>query len=432
MYILNTTKQELFVKIRLVLIYTLPIFTFYRSWQMPISIVVFCLIATLMNSEEFLYCIPIQIFFYLQLIVGSVAVFRLYTLLYIISIIWKRYIDISIYKRNILYVIIGIFFSLFVIAPRELQRGIFLCLDIIILWSSTSELRAKNKINEELKYFVYAALCAGLYGMFSGAAYITEEVLGGYYTTMPRYLATFNDVNYAGMFFNIAIICCISLKNVFKNRVVKCAVLMALYVALLATLSITAIICNAVLLILYFLLERKKNLIRIIAIIIIGIIIVYFLYIYGLNNVDSTIGHFVYRISDRIMALKTGDYSAFTSYRVNKTNAHWDFFWNQGILKMLLGGNPISAAYTDSSVFTYAAHNEYVDLLLSVGIIGWILYFGTYIARFIKDLFFLLKEECKEKVDQEKTVVLVHACYLIYAATLTMFLDHRFLFVFLL
>ena len=383
---------------------------------------------SLLDNDDYLLCLPILIFFYQQMTIGSISVFRLYTIAYFLRFIYAPKHDYNELKHYSLQAFIGLFFSVFVICPRELQRGCFICLDIISIWFITSEIRAKKISTRLLRWIVNAAIVSCFYGYFSHDAIILNEAINGTVYVMERYMGSFNDPNYASLFINIGIIICIANPECFRTKMARYCSLILLTLGLAATISMTGIITLTIILLVFFVLKHNfKGILGIIAIICVLVIISTY---YRDINPDGVLGQLYNRIVSKIGYLSNNDYDGFSTDRTSLAIKHWHYFWDQGNgLSILFGGNPISAAYTDRLVINKAAHNEYVDLLLSIGIVGWIAYMGSYLYMYIKDITRLKLYKSSEIYNEKNSLILIRFCYLLYGFTLTMFLDHRFLFL---
>ena len=78
----------------------------------------------------------------------------------------------------------------------------------------------------------------------------------------------------------------------------------------------------------------------------------------------------------------------------------------------------------------FAAHNEYVDILLNIGLFGALIYFSCVIRKVVQ--LYRLRQTDPSKFDYCNCLIMVKVVWFLYAMTLTMFLEERFLlFVFL-
>jgi O-antigen ligase len=94
---------------------------------------------------------------------------------------------------------------------------------------------------------------------------------------------------------------------------------------------------------------------------------------------------------------------------------------------MLFGMNAASTLKTNLDGFTYAAHNEYIDLLLNIGVLGAIIYLGAILLRSY-NMFIGVRRDGDAYCG---CIFMMKVIWLCYAFTLTMFGDFRFMLLFL-
>ena len=92
----------------------------------------------------------------------------------------------------------------------------------------------------------------------------------------------------------------------------------------------------------------------------------------------------------------------------------------------MFGGVSVNYMFIDNALIG-ASHNEYVDLLLNVGVIGWLLMVGFLFWR----IFTLYREYIESKSNVKLCFLICKVIWSIYAFSLTVFLDYRFLIFFL-
>ena len=198
---------------------------------------------------------------------------------------------------------------------------------------------------------------------------------------------------------------------------------------LLSSLSITAVIANILLWCIYFLLSSNKRL----GMILIGLAIcaaAFALYARLSESGDTTsfLGQLALRINEKINALLSGDMNSFTTNRTSLTRSHIDLFLQQPLWRQLIGLNPVCPAYRDETVFSTVAHNEYVDWLHNIGIIGT-LGMLTFLAL---SLYNAYADYTEENIDINLFLVMLKCIWVLYAFTLTLFMDPKFMIPFLL
>lgn len=365
---------------------------------------------------------PIMLFYGYRLgTLAGVTVYRWYTMLFLgITFLRSRSIKLNV-KQLLVFGLFGIY-CLAAICPWSLRSGIFAVLDMAgILVLITAYLKQPDKLKYFFTVYVLCAFVAYFTGTrLEGLQY--NAVIGGEYVELVRNMSTFEDPNYMGYFYTGAVFAVVGLK-LFKPWL-RVLTVVALYAMLLTTLSVTAIVVNAVLWLFYLWITKSlnpKTLIFILVIVAAGI----GLYQYGLHNPgDPVVGVLSMRIREKLMQAEAGDLGSATSSRSDLAIYHLQYFISQPIHKMLIGMNAASALRIDLDGYRLAAHNEYVDWLLNVGIIGtciMLYYLASTIYR-------PLKNYRRDRTDRTAlTVLMFKMVFVLYAFTLTLYGDYRFM-----
>ena len=102
-----------------------------------------------------------------------------------------------------------------------------------------------------------------------------------------------------------------------------------------------------------------------------------------------------------------------------------EFFLDQPLMKQFIGGTSVNLYYLDPRLNT-AAHNEYVDLLLNVGILGTLIMLLYFFTGMVKNNMRFLKTGNTRYL----FLFTLKIIWCFYAFTLTMFLDYRFVLFF--
>ena len=363
---------------------------------------------------------PIMIFYSSQLgLLLGVSTYRLYTCVLLCACLIKGWKKATIQVRYTFPLIVYMLYSLLVIFPRSSQRALFTLIDIICcLIVVGGYLRAENNLKKFFKVYVLVALLAFITGALIGNE--QAHIVSGGREEFSRFMATFEDPNYMGFFYTIAIFSLITLK-LFKPTV-RFVLIVVLYGMLLTSASITAILANMFLWLLYLVVTHKINGKTALACIMVAFVL-FGLYQYGLDNPGSKVfGTVSFRIQEKLAEFGRGNTSAVTTGRTDLSEEHLELFESQSIWKQLVGGTEVNTYYISPNVHGMA-HNEYVDMLLNVGIIGTAILIGFAIASAFK--YYKSYKEYKNDIFLFKAMC--KGIWLFYVASLTIFLDHRFL-----
>ena len=196
---------------------------------------------------------------------------------------------------------------------------------------------------------------------------------------------------------------------------------------LFASLSITAIVANLLLWVFYLLVMKKLKPIGFITIIVIfaGIVA---LYIWGLRNPNvPVLGDLVARIDEKLVSLSVGDMSDVTTGRTTLAKQNFEFYLSQSILTIIFGGISVNCRHVHPAL-SQVSHNEFVDLLLNVGIVGAVIMVGFFLVSY----FSYVKKYYRSKESHDLCIVMIKTIWLLYAVALTTFLDFKFMLMFLL
>ena len=325
--------------------------------------------------------------------------------------------DISLWMAVLVYFL----YIICVVYSLNIKSMIYMGISVITI------LYAKKKLlsNEELLrlFFVIFGLTAVVSyfnGLFIQNIYDTVLILAGHASNVARTMGTFNDPNYMGLFYSVAVFSIISLE-LFDKRV-RVILVCALYVMIATTLSMTAIIGNVLFWAIYLLVTKKINIKTFVTVLIVAAVCVG-VYSYGLEHTNIPyLSDLSARISDKLQNAENMD--SLTTGRLSHAEDHWNYYCKQNLWRMLIGGNCVNSLASDPAIDTIAAHNEYVDLLLNVGFIGTfvlVLYLGKRLVQTYLDYRYNNNDK------NALCVFMIKVVYVFYAATLTMFMENRFL-----
>mgnify|MGYP003289267784 CR=1 FL=1 len=392
--------------------------------QYMLSLVIIGCLGILLIVDELYLAFPFILFYNnLYGVVMGISVLRIYTILLLFSCILRLSSLMKINIKNLPPLIIYFMFLSLVMTQHNIKTAVFAFVDIICCVLIITQLKSDEKLKRFFTLFALVAFVAFLTGVIGGNT--LEQIDMGGEDEVSRFMATFEDPNYMGFFYTIAVFSVVTLKLFTpKTRVL---IVIALYAMMLTSLSITAIIINIITWLIYLVVTKRlgiKNFVLIIAV----ILLAYGLYSYGLENRDApVIGDLVYRIDIKLGELQANNINAATTNRTDLSKEHFQYFLNSSLTKMLLGGTSVNAFYIHPDLRA-AAHNEYIDLLINVGLIGTFFMLGYLFLNTIKYKSFYTRT----KENRFLFLFIGKTIWILYAFTLTMFLDYRFTLFFLL
>lgn len=405
-------------KYLLAALYILPLLTYTSGLlQVMAMVMILFILMILFFYDDFYLALPILIFFYMQLILpGGIVLFRVYSLLLILKVLKK---PIALDLNSLLPFLVITLFCVVCIFPHNIRLGLFIIFDVIfLLYYIKVYLSQKKKFLRFFKYYVLAALSASAFGLLRMTGQLDTAVyVDGNWVFVTRFIATYNDPNYMGFFFNIAIFCLMALP-LFRRPHIKWILLGLLYLALIATLSTTAILCNIGGGFIYLILSGKINLKTAVSVLLISQLIL-FTYNMALERSIPVISNAAMKVKSRILEMDQGNFSSFSSERSDIWEAHLHKFRNQSNLKVFFGGNVITAYIYDETEFETVSHQELIDMLLNFGLLGTGIMMFSFFGRSAKVLRRLLRK--KQDDEEEVAILLIKYVWIFYAFGLTMF-----------
>lgn len=403
----------------------------YSSFVGLRAIIVACMMLLAIEKKLFLLY-PIVLYFYTQFgLFFGLSVSRLFSLLFLLSLFVpaKGRCKLEIRRSNFLILAVYIAYIMIVLAGNSISMGIAALLNTVtIALMASLDITNEEQLCCFFKVYVFATLLSIPAGIHQANSMVGQQVVDGVLVETSRFMGTFDDPNYFTFFCYTAIVALLTL-NIFDKRI-RNLMICIFQICVFSTLSITGIVCGIIIWLLYFLITHRINLKLFLAIPCL-IICAIALYNYGLQNQDAPIiGDLSMRIYDKVLSLQIGDISKVTTGRTSLSEVHLEYFMNQGFFKILFGGNLANTKITQLGSIRFAAHNEYIDILLNVGIIGAALFFGG----FLYNTYFAYRLKCVDEMRRRSSncIILIKLLWLLYAGTLTLFLEERFmLFVFL-
>lgn len=391
--------------------------------QSIIDIGIIAICALLLFNGNLIFAYPFMLLYYSTFgLVFGISTYRIFSLMLLFERLLQLNKNASFPLKFVSPILVYLLYLITVMTGYSVQRTIFTFIDILCTLIIVGKLRENiddtNDIFTFFRIYVIVCLCSIVSGISLQNSLAEQHVMEEY--TVYRFSATLNDPNYMGFFMTAAVFSTVSLK-LFKP-ITRWIVVGTIYIAILASASMTAIVVNIILWPVYLVVSRKIN-IKTLIVCAIVIACALGVYQYGLENPDTpVIGSVSYRIQEKLTDWEAGDISGVTTKRSELTKAHWEYFLAQPIWAQLFGGTASNSIFISENLYG-AAHNEYVDLLLNVGIIG------TFVLLFymIYGALGHLKQFRQTNDETSSCLFMIKCVWLCYAATLTMFLDFRFM-----
>jgi len=383
--------------------------------QRIIGTLIFCLLIPLWCRGEIYLAFPFILFYneFYGVVLG-LSLIRWFVFLLLSWAILKIKKPSKIKIKYLFPLIVYTLYVLFVMMPISSKSVVFDILEVICIIVLVANFLVSDGDRLRRFFKVYIVVCI--------LSFITGMVIHNYmaYGNLSRFMATFEDPNYMGFFCTIGIFAMVTLE--LFNKKIRLLLTVLLYFVIILSASVSAIIVNVILWVVYFSVVGKMSIKS--GLISIGfILILVVVYQYELNNSElSSIGQVVTRIEEKIAFAEAGQYAEATTGRTNLMEEHFNFFLMLPAIQKLFGGIPVNTSYV-VPVLEEAAHNEYIDMLLNVGLIGS----AILLIYAIRNLIHYIADYYASYDRKYLCLVMLKFVWMIYACTLTVFLDYRFL-----
>lgn len=394
--------------------------------QLILSLIVVVCVAVICSRDDAVAVWPIMIFYYSIFgTVFGISVYRIFTILFLLARFYKNR-TLKIQYRIVPSLSVYIYYLAVVVSAHSVRTMLFAFVDIICaILLVCDHLEDEDKLKKFFSSYVMAALLAFISGLVIGNTESVMQDYGGTLLTISRFSATFEDPNYMGFFYTVAVFAIVTLK--MYRPPVRMVIIVALYGVILTSMSMTAIIGNVLLWTLYLLIRGNIRL-KTVATAALVLFVAISLYNYGLEHPKvKLIGDMSLRIQDKLNSLFLKDFDSFSTGRTSLSESHLSIFKELSIIRQLFGGRAVNSYYIDvAHGANYSAHNEYIDMLLNVGMVGWVIMYGSIGINAIKKVLLFRKKK-------ERTLLcgmMINLAWLYYVATLTVFLDFRYMFAF--
>ena len=425
----NPVRKKAVTRYLLAALYVLPVMTYTTGiLQIVATAGILLILLALFFYDEFYLALPILIFFYMQLILpGGIVLFRIYSLLLILKVLKK---PIPLDRGALLPFLVITLYCVIWIFPQSIRLAVFIIFDVVfLLYYIRVYLASRGNFRRFFRFYALAALSASAFGLLRMTGQLNTAVfVDGKWVFVTRFIATYNDPNYMGFFFNIAIFSLIALP-LFRNQHVQRGLIGLMYLALIATLSTTAILCNAGGIFLYLILTRRINLKTAVIVLMLSQLIL-FSYNMALQRPIPLLSNAALKVKSRIVEMDQRNLSSFSSERSDIWEAHLSYYKNQSNVKIFFGGNVITAYLYDESKFETVSHQELIDMLLNFGLVGTGAMMFSFLVRSGKILRNLIRK--KQENEEEVAMLLMKYVWIFYAFGLTMFPGWMFFFFFFL
>lgn len=371
----------------------------------------------LIDSDDFFLLIPIMCIYYSQLLLFG-ANLSGYNLLMWLCVL-KMFLEKKVIKEDLNFLIGILILMFFSSVVMMVWQGMWNGINFLIMSIGTVYAALKIRQNDLLKMrfkTVLVGMCisATIYGVvFVNIKGIYEQT-NGLINYTGRYCGTMADPNYMAFFYCICVAYIAFAENITLLK--KGIMISVMFISTALTGSLTALFTIFIILFLYIWLgeknDKKRKILSSCIVIVAAIILYYLLFTNILNIKIFTV--FRNRLDEKLLFFGSKNYSAATSGRTKYSNAYIEYLFSQNILRILFGGYQLNAMGLIGNAYEsirFAAHNSYVDVLMTCGTIGFLI----FIWHFLSNIFNYYKKWKKGNNSQrlsDAVVLLISAFFL--------------------
>lgn len=276
--------------------------------------------------------------------------------------------------------------------------------------------------NQLCPVIVCSAVLSGIYGYVAGNIFN----YGAEGNTIVRYMASFNDPNYASFFFNFAIFIVLT-NGMFKKLYVKIPLMIVLYYFLVASGSMSGLIFNILGIIIFTIFKYRVKMVLglLIAAIIGGGVVFMIMKIPKLANLPVIV-NLETRISRQFLDNEDINMSDATSGRETQWEVYWDYFKRQELENKLFGGNIIMSYSIDQNLkekYGNPPHQAYLSFILDFGLVGGVIMILFFVIKLINTFVVM----CRTESSMNLLLFLIACMWLFYGMGFDYFGDWRFM-----
>lgn len=263
-------------------------------------------------------------------------------------------------------------------------RNIFFCFIAVRCFDLKEKVGKKKEQRAVFKYFDIFTLGTILISIYT---LIVEPSNNGYYVRLGRIVFDGEYGTYMMYSFNLIIAFGWAIYRFFnantkKRKVIIFLVLIFMFYCGLLSGTKKCIIAMLLFIFIYIVIKNKKNIVKLISIGTISIMMLVGIYYIVMNNetlylsIGRRFESFFNYFSDE------GEVDASTLRRASFRKMGLEYFWEHPLL-----GNGIASFKSlynrDFGIYLYS-HNNFIEILCNLGIIGFIIYYGWQLYTFIQ------------------------------------------------
>lgn len=372
----------------------LPIFTGVGSGMANIVAMVELIIAIYyFYSDKFWLLVPVACIYQSQLVlVGErIEFWAIYSIVCLVRLVaCERTLKKSATKNKILFVLLMIYACVVMISWGEVWTGIEMFLQTVAITYAVYCVHKNDKLLLNLKRVViFMSISAAAYGVLFTNIKGNYEEQATVVQYGARYTGTSSDPNYMAFYYCVAF--CFLIFMEIKRQWIKIALMFVIFVAMALTGSLTGLATMVLIMLLYILFSKEVKLRRkvLMTILLVGVVAFFVWYIMENRTEIAILNLYRDRILEKMGYAHKGNFDDFTTGRTGLSEKYIAYLFQGNIFRILFGGyqlNAMGLLGEAAQSIRWGAHNSYVDVLMTSGIMGLICFVGAIVWKIVCNL----------------------------------------------
>ena len=393
------------------------------------GLLVLCFSASFFGDHFFLYA-AIFMFMRNRMVIGDTTAYRFYSYLLVAKCIW----ELPKLKLRVAYLPLLLVFALhcvFATGQYNLRIGLNVIVDVVLIFLVVARVKGDDRLTRRfLVAFLLGMVLSGIYGFTAADAFKDIHVAGAGVEEVSRNFGSLGDANYAGFFYDAAILTALVLRGV--PRWVNALLAGFGLLLLVRTASLSGFLSLGVALAFLVLLKFRGRALPILlgAVVAIALGLGVLLSIPAFRELPGISG-ILLRLAEKLRYIQIGRWDLLTTDRTNLWAAALAFFSGKDLLGKLFGGSVITYMLQETRISsTYmAVHQSYIQSLLNFGVLGTL---AIYLPLFAIFFYRLANHLLRPAGYPGEDIRVLQLCYLFlfffFGLTVDFFIDWTFLF----
>ena len=392
-------------------------------------VMVLCFGTSVFSDHFFLYA-ALFLFMRNRMVIGDTTAYRFYSYLLVLKCIWELpRLKIRVAYLPVLFVLAA--HCIFAAGRYNLRMGLHVMVDVVLVYLILARVEQDDALTRKLlTAFLLGMVASGIYGFTAADAFKDIHVTGGGAETVNRNFGALGDANYAGFFYDAAVLTALLVKGI--PRWLRVFFVGFGLVLVVRTASLSALLSLAVSLGFLLLLKMRW---RALPVLLCGVLaaalgVAAVMQVPVLNHLPGIHG-LALRLEEKFIYIRMGRWDMLTTDRADLWAAAWDLFAGKGLAGKLFGGSVITYMIQETAILAgyMACHQSYLQALLNFGVLGLLGVYGPLLLVFCYRLFNHFLRPAGYEQEDIKLLQLVYVfLFLFFGLTIDFFIDWTFLF----